>query len=183
MNKRIGFSIIFTMVIVSNLFTITLVASRDLLSSEFHDPELSCYFTQAPASKEFKSWRNEVLRMEHKYNLGQYIGDWVDDTEKLEKLLKSLEYSNEEHRSLSWLIEKSKVQTTYTYTIFGYSLFNSDTPIDNSLSLVSIGNLSSGKFINVDPVMAVIDELYREYLKVYGALLPCLDQGYCIICV
>jgi len=158
--KKVRFSMLMAILVLSSLFRTALAVTSVVLSSETKDPLICHYFKEIPAREHFTSWRKRVEEIVDKYNLAGYLTDWLKDIAELEKIIEALDEQDRANMDFAALIQQHQAKKE---SVFGQVFLScSDTsPHNQSGKLVNIGKLSSGRWVSENAVIAIIDELFR----------------------
>ena len=156
-------SMLIAMLVLSSLTATIAAASMSVLSLK-GDPQPICqYFKVIPSSKDFDIWRKGVKDVVKNYDLKEDLKDWLEDIGKIKVLIKPFDKKENKKMFFKKLIAINQAEEPSILSILFSSTSNSQA--DNSTKLFNIGKLSSAKFISTDPVIAVLDELYRESMR------------------
>ena len=163
-SKAVRFSMLMGMLVLGSLFRPILSVSDEVLSYRDGGDKVYHYFTDIPQTEAFSSWKEKVVQTVADYSLAPYLTNWLADIDKLEKIIVSVNKKGKSKMSFEALIAQHQVKVqSNSSMICGYA----PQPLldDQSGKLVNIGKLSSGGRICINPVVAVIDELYRESMR------------------
>ena len=160
-SKKVRFSMLMAMLVLSSLLSTTFAASRAVLSYRHGDKLICHYFRKTPELKVFEDWSKKVVKIANRHGASGYLTDWLKDIKTIGEIIKSLNKKDKEHMDFEDLIAQYQAAQPSVWELLSCA----PAPPAKKYVLVSIGRLSPAAFVSMDPGIAVVDELYRVSMR------------------